>query len=222
MEKSNSHFLKSLRPHAKKLALGFTLLEILVVIGIASLVITIGTFSYTQSNKNSRDTTRKTDLQTISQALELYRSNNTYSSYPADLTSLQSEGYLSVVPQDPLTKTAYTYTPTCSTIGSTTICTTYVLSADIESSMIDYAIGPYGETTPGPKQNPTTAPTNTLAPTSAPTSAPTATPTPQQTSCSSQCQQAGYSSSSCRENCGGQYQFQVGTCLSGQKCCCGN
>lgn len=124
----------------------FTLLEIMVVISIAGLIVSIGTFSYSQINKNSRDATRKADLQNISQALELYRSNHLYGSYPMQSTwkiDLTAGGYLSEIPTDPKTKLDYTYTATCA--GTPSVCGAYVLSADLESSTEDYIIGPYGK-----------------------------------------------------------------------------
>lgn len=153
----------------------FTLLEIMVALGIISLIVSVGTFSYSQVNKNSRDATRKVDLQNISQTLELYRSNHIFGSYPQNLSDL-SPAYLSVLPVDPKTKISYSYTPTCTT-SAPIVCTTYVLSADLESSTTDYALGPYGEIT---VQAPTSAPTiaPTTAPTAGPTTGPTNTPAP--------------------------------------------
>jgi general secretion pathway protein G len=57
---------------------GFTLVEILVVVGLLGLLTTVGLTSYSASIKNSRDVKRKTDLETIRQALELYKSDNSF------------------------------------------------------------------------------------------------------------------------------------------------
>lgn len=59
---------------------GFTLIEILVVIAILGLLITVGVTSYTNTLRQSRDAKRKTDLEQIRLALELYKSDN--GSYP--------------------------------------------------------------------------------------------------------------------------------------------
>ena len=52
----------------------FTLLELLVVIGIISILVSLGTFSYSTAQKKARDTKRKGDVNAISNALEQYYS----------------------------------------------------------------------------------------------------------------------------------------------------
>jgi len=52
----------------------FTLLEILVVIGIIGIMVAMGTASYSTAQKKARDAKRKTDLRTIQNALEQYYS----------------------------------------------------------------------------------------------------------------------------------------------------
>lgn len=59
---------------------GFTLVELLVVIVILGILTTIGLFAFQSSQKKSRDSRRKSDLQEITKALELY--NNDHGSYP--------------------------------------------------------------------------------------------------------------------------------------------
>jgi len=54
----------------------FTLIEILVVATIIALLATAATITYAQLTKQSRDARRKTDLEQIRAALEMYRSNN--------------------------------------------------------------------------------------------------------------------------------------------------
>lgn len=52
----------------------FTLLELLVVIGIIAILVSLGTFSYSTAQKKARDTKRKGDIKAISNALEQYYS----------------------------------------------------------------------------------------------------------------------------------------------------
>lgn len=59
----------------------FTLLEMLVVIGITALILGLGAISYSSMQKKARDTKRKTDLKTIQNALEQYYSLCNYQ-YP--------------------------------------------------------------------------------------------------------------------------------------------
>lgn len=53
---------------------GFSLLEILVVIGIIAILLSIGLSSYSTVQKKSRDAKRKSDIKTIQQAKEQYYS----------------------------------------------------------------------------------------------------------------------------------------------------
>lgn len=53
---------------------GFTLLEILVVIGIIAILVALGATSYSTAQKKARDARRKSDLKSIQNALEQYYS----------------------------------------------------------------------------------------------------------------------------------------------------
>jgi type II secretion system protein G len=59
---------------------GFTLIELLVVISIIAILTAIGVASYSSVNQRSRDAKRKSDIEQVRSALELYRTDN--SSYP--------------------------------------------------------------------------------------------------------------------------------------------
>ncbi len=94
----------------------FTLLELLVVIGIISVLLAFGAVSYSTAQKKSRDAKRKGDLQALQKVLEQCYSVNTYS-YPAitgtGTTSVTADctaqGGPSITITDPTTKT-YTVT----------------------------------------------------------------------------------------------------------------
>lgn len=51
------------------------MIELLIVLGILAILLTTGFTAYTASQRNARDAKRKTDLETIRQALELYKSD---------------------------------------------------------------------------------------------------------------------------------------------------
>lgn len=59
-----------------KKSCGFTLIELLVVTTIIIILTTVGLVSYQRATINSRNAKRKTDLETIRQALVLYRTDN--------------------------------------------------------------------------------------------------------------------------------------------------
>lgn len=120
----------------------FTILELLIVIGIISMLVTLGVNIYSSVQKNSRDARRKADLEQIAAALELYRSNN--NSYPSTLSmtaGCSNNGaistYLTTIPEDPLCqiyKYYYTALPAnCSEVSSP-YCTNYTLASQLEST----------------------------------------------------------------------------------------
>ncbi len=59
---------------------GFTMVELLVVMAILGILSTIGLTSFRTSLMKSRDAKRKSDLEQIQRALEMY--NNDYGKYP--------------------------------------------------------------------------------------------------------------------------------------------
>ena len=122
---------------------GFTLLEILVTISIIVLILTLGIVSYTQVFITSRDSTRKSDLQIISNVLEQYKSNK--GSYPIDTASLSV--YLNPVPKDPKTKKDYIYNASPSACLETieNPCTSYILKTTLEKNTETYTVNPYGK-----------------------------------------------------------------------------
>ena len=84
---------------------GFTIIELLVSITIIALLSTIGMTGYQAVSKGGRDALRKTDLEQIRSALEIYKSEN--SAYPVnsdtcipDLSALSAE-YINPYPDDP-------------------------------------------------------------------------------------------------------------------------
>jgi general secretion pathway protein G len=121
---------------------GFTFVELLVVVTIIVLLSAIGLASYSQVNKKARDSKRKSDLEQIRTALEIYRTDQ--GSYPAsgagdgslDLscttgseTLKSSDGtrtYMDPIPCDPKSDQTYVYTPSAAPI------TSYTLQAELE------------------------------------------------------------------------------------------
>ncbi len=65
---------------AKKSQAGFTLMELIIVIALIGILSVGGLASYVNSQRRSRDAKRQTDLETIRQALELFKAD--FSQYP--------------------------------------------------------------------------------------------------------------------------------------------
>jgi len=109
-----------------KINAGFTLLELLVAIGIIAVLVAIGTSSYSIAQKKSRDSKVRTDIKDIQNSLEAYYSTEGNYAYAADLETIS--GYFSQgsVPTHPKGGD-YAYNYTLSTDSAT-----YCLCGDLE------------------------------------------------------------------------------------------
>ncbi len=102
-----------------KISYGFTLLELLVVIGIIAVLIGLGSVSYSTAQKKARDAKRRADLHDLQNCFEQYYSYNNNFKYPvsandSDIQSTDSYncGTTTISIQDPLDNTSYHYTLT--------------------------------------------------------------------------------------------------------------
>lgn len=114
-----------------KIKRGYTLIELLVVISIIGVLVTLTMVSFTQSQKQARDTKRKSDLKQYQTALEAYANKNGGFSYPltTDMEALCTAlGITGTCPEDPKAPDA-TYHYFSDSGGSE-----YLLYAVLESS----------------------------------------------------------------------------------------
>lgn len=107
---------------------GFTMIELLVVATIIIVLTTIGLVSYSQANQNARNGKRRTDLETVRQALVLYRTDA--GSYPntaswATMVSTIEDYLANTTVTDPKNTGAYVYDYETIDSGITfTVCAT--------------------------------------------------------------------------------------------------
>ena len=87
---------------------GFTLVELLIVISLISILAAMGLVQYRNSVLSSKEAVLRTDLFRMRDAIDQYYADKT--KYPSSLDSLVSEGYLRKLPEDPITKSADTWT----------------------------------------------------------------------------------------------------------------
>jgi len=107
-----------------KFQLAFTLLEMLVVIGIIGILVGMGAVSYSTAQKKARDAKRKQDLKTVQSCLEQYYSYNNNFRYPiySGWPSTFNCGNTTLTaPKDPRNIDPYIYTIT-SNINTFNIC----------------------------------------------------------------------------------------------------
>ena len=111
-----------------RLIKGFTLVEIVVVIGIMALLTSIVYSSFDGAKAQSRDQQRITDISTIQLALEIYFNKN--GTYPQSLNDLVNEKYIAQLPTPPSkadnSDYRYNYVPLAKTSGGTR-CISYHL-----------------------------------------------------------------------------------------------
>lgn len=105
----------------KKISFGFTLLELLIAIAIIGILASISFVALNGARKQGRDGRRKSDLETIRSALELYKAD--CNQYPGSLPAVGSalsatcggvtNTYLQKRPGDPSSSTfgIYSYVP---------------------------------------------------------------------------------------------------------------
>ena len=105
----------------------FTLLEMLIVLGIIAVILSIVTVAYSTTQKKSRDAKRKSDMKNMQNALEQYYSVCGYV-YPTGISPNGimcggSPAILTGMPVDPKTATPYVYSTTAPSAGFS-LCTT--------------------------------------------------------------------------------------------------
>jgi prepilin-type N-terminal cleavage/methylation domain-containing protein len=111
---------------------GFTLIEIMVAIGVIIVLVSIAIAAGSAAKKVARDNQRKTDIRLLQVKLEAFREQ--YGAYPVSTTELISSSF-SVLPKDPGTKVDYSYVPLKFTNGGscTASIVSYYLYATVEN-----------------------------------------------------------------------------------------
>lgn len=126
---------------------GFTLIEILVVATIIAVLSVIGVASYTSINQRSRNAKRKSDLEQVRSALEMYRADKGY--YPGSstgfikLTVLDNGSgsgplipiYMPSVPMDPKSTPQTTIDYFYSPLGTVAPFYSYCICAKLENQV---------------------------------------------------------------------------------------
>ncbi len=107
---------------------GFTLIELMVAIGIMAIVSSVGYAVFSNAQAVGRDGKRKEDLESLRQALIVYQQSPGNNHLYPDTASFNTlvPTYISRMPQDPSTKANYDY-------QSASPNTTYFICATLEN-----------------------------------------------------------------------------------------
>ncbi len=87
--------------------LGFTVIELMVVLTIIGILSAIGVNYHRKAIIQTKEAVLKEDLFQMRDALEQYYADK--SKYPQDLETLVDEGYMRKIPADPITKSSDTW-----------------------------------------------------------------------------------------------------------------
>lgn len=121
-------------------AKGFTLIELLVVIAILGVITGLSLSTFRGSQIKARDAKRKSDLEQVQRALEMYYNDKNF--YPADLAwgeafvdpDHSQTVYLKQLPRDPIASSQYCF------VSDGVL---YRLYARLENSQDPVVAGPY-------------------------------------------------------------------------------
>lgn len=87
---------------------GFTLVELVVVLSIIGILLMLAIPRYATSIKNAKEAVLREDLHVIRAAIDSYTMDKQKA--PQSLEDLVQDGYLKVIPQDPMTQSKDTWT----------------------------------------------------------------------------------------------------------------
>jgi general secretion pathway protein G len=86
---------------------GFTLMELMIVMMIIGVLTTLAIPSFVSAIKAAKEAVLKEDLRVMRSAIDSYTMDKQKA--PQSLDDLVSEGYLKVIPEDPMTKSRDTW-----------------------------------------------------------------------------------------------------------------
>ncbi len=86
---------------------GFTLMELMIVMMIIGVLTTLAIPSFVSAIKAAREAVLKEDLRVMRSAIDSYTMDKQKA--PQSLDDLVTEGYLKVIPEDPMTKSRDTW-----------------------------------------------------------------------------------------------------------------
>lgn len=86
---------------------GFTLIELIIVLSIIGLLVGLGLPQYKTASIKAREAVLKENLFILRKLLDQYAMDK--GKYPASLQTLVQEGYLRMIPVDPMTRSAETW-----------------------------------------------------------------------------------------------------------------
>ena len=104
-------------PRARKNEGGFTLMELMIVMAIIGILATLAVPSFVGALKSAREAVLREDLHVMRAAIDSYTMDKQKA--PQSLDDLVQNGYLRIIPDDPMTHSKETWvTDTSDTLSS--------------------------------------------------------------------------------------------------------
>jgi len=97
-------YMRRHRQNATRRSLGFTLIEMVIVIAIVMILLSMAVAKYDASIRAARDATLRQNLFTLRHVIQEFTLDKQRA--PQSLDELKQAGYLSEIPKDPCTKQA--------------------------------------------------------------------------------------------------------------------
>lgn len=114
---------------SKSSFIGFTMIELLIVITIIAVLSTIGLITYSGIQARARDAKRRSDINSIAQAWEVHASRNS-PNYPVLVGTFFSN---EAVPTDPINSGTFVYDYSGGAANTTTAGDNYRVCANLET-----------------------------------------------------------------------------------------
>jgi general secretion pathway protein G len=86
---------------------GFTLVELMIVMAIIGVLAVVAVPSYISALRHAREAVLKEDLHILRSAIDSYTMDKQKA--PQSLDDLVQEGYLKIIPEDPMTRSTSTW-----------------------------------------------------------------------------------------------------------------
>ena len=102
MVRLNNQFGRKRKNRRNRLSVGFTLIEMVIVIAILSILLSMAVANYSNSIQRARDASMKQNLFTLRQVIQEFTLDKQRA--PQSLDELSTSGYLKEIPVDPCTK----------------------------------------------------------------------------------------------------------------------
>ncbi len=88
---------------------GFTLIELMIVMAIIGILAVIAIPSYVSAVRQAREAVLKEDLHVMRNAIDSYTADKEKA--PQSLDDLVQDGYIKIIPEDPMTHSKDTWVP---------------------------------------------------------------------------------------------------------------